>query len=144
LEVLLGSGRVGGALFNVLLCGVEWSCHNFKWSTSPWYLLVFTFTKSSMPCLLNLTSSNNCEMKWITLIWERHGKRKVVKEKDNENKTWKKRMWKGDLEKEKGNERKNMTTQEKCNKGRVWKSERIIEGAWEMRRQEVSEREMQH
>jgi hypothetical protein len=124
-------------LFSVLLCGVERFCRSVKWLTSPWYLPMFGFTKSSMPYLLSSTSSSNLKMKWITLIWERHKKRKVVKEKDNE-----KRMWKGDLEKEKGNERKNIT-QEKCDKGRAWKSKREMEGAREMKRREVNEREIQ-
>ncbi len=35
LEVLLGSGGVGGVLFSVLHCGVERFCRNVKWSTSP-------------------------------------------------------------------------------------------------------------
>ncbi len=119
LEVLLGSGGVGGVLFNVLLCGVEHYCRSVKWVTSPWYLLVFMFTMSSMHCLLSSTSSSNLEMKWITLIWERHGKRKVVREKDNKKNTWKKGCERETLRKKKAmrgktwQHKKNVTKEER-------------------------------
>jgi len=94
-----------------------------KWSTSPWYLFTFTFTKSSMPCLSSSASPSTLKMKWVILRWKKDTKRKrlwvrkIAKERRCE---WE-RTQKGDLDKEKGGER-NSATKEECKRKR-WREQ---------------------
>ncbi len=83
-------------VFNALVQGVELL-------TSPWYLLVFVFTKSSMPCLSSLASSSNLEMR------KRHGKRGVWREINHKRKCERERTREWELQRQKGNKRKSVT-----------------------------------
>jgi hypothetical protein len=94
------------AVLNPLIQGVELL-------TSPWYLFLFAFTKSSMPYLSNLASSSNPKMR------KKHGKKVVLREINCKRKMlWKRKdarrtAWKRERQQE-----------EESDKGRAWDSDR--------------------
>jgi hypothetical protein len=106
-----------------------------RWLMSPWYLFMFFFSKFSMPCLL-------IQLHQITLRWERHDKREVVREKECERDTlWKKKdtTWRA-WERKMWQEKRNTRIVRHRKSAREW--ERKMEGTKETRRQ-LSEKETQ-